>query len=249
MEPNEALPRIIRMAETSSTNCCLRELLTHEPLPEGSVVVTENQTAGRGQMGNAWESEPGRNLTFSLVVYPEGLPVNRQFLLSQIVSLSVKETLELYTEGIAVKWPNDIYHHDRKICGILIENDLVERTISRSIIGIGVNINQEAFVSNAPNPVSLRQIIGKDTDRETFLASFLNLFYRHYLALLQGEEEEAIRQAYRAALYRGEGYYGFADEQGSFEACIQDIRPTGHLVLRRRDGTLTRYAFKEVSYV
>ena len=124
MNNSKTIPQIIRLEEASSTNHYLRDLLARGPLPEGSVVVTENQTAGRGQIGNVWESEPGKNLTFSLVLYPDCIPANRQFLISQIAALSVKETLEAYTGDVTVKWPNDIYWKDKKICGMLIENDL-----------------------------------------------------------------------------------------------------------------------------
>lgn len=113
---NETL-QIIRLAETNSTNNYLREQCAKVRLPEGSLVIADFQTAGKGQVGNSWESEAGKNLTFSLLLYPDFLPANRQFLISQIASLSVKETLEAYTDSVTVKWPNDIYWKDRKICG------------------------------------------------------------------------------------------------------------------------------------
>lgn len=241
-------PRILRLAEVRSTNASLRALLEKEPegLPEGSVVVADKQTAGRGQLGNAWESEPGKNLTFSIVLYPGCIPANHQFLISQIASLSVKETLDTYVSGIRVKWPNDIYRHEKKICGMLIENDLSGNFLYCSIIGIGINLNQEVFRSDAPNPVSLRQLTGQTYNREQVLNEFLERFYRNYLLLLQ-EKYAEIRLRYRRALYRGEGYFPYADAGGAFEACIREIETTGHLVLELRDGSLRRYAFKEVS--
>ena len=111
------MEQLIHLKETHSTNTYLRDYLRKERLPEGSVVWADFQTAGRGQIGHTWESEAGKNLTFSVVLYPTCLPANRQFLISQIASLSVKQTLDAYTEGITVKWPNDVYWHDRKICG------------------------------------------------------------------------------------------------------------------------------------
>ena len=164
-EENEQ-PRIIRLEETTSTNNYLRGLVGKESLPEGSIVVTEYQTAGRGQVGNTWESEPGKNLMFSIILYPDFLPANRQFLISQIAALSVKETLDAYVDGITVKWPNDSYWHDQKICGMLIENDLTGHSLYCSVIGIGININQREFLSDALNPVSLVQITGREYDRE-----------------------------------------------------------------------------------
>ncbi|WP_455628487.1 biotin--[acetyl-CoA-carboxylase] ligase [Parabacteroides chinchillae] len=248
MNNSKTIPQIIRLEEASSTNHYLRGLLARGPLPEGSVVVTENQTAGRGQIGNVWESEPGKNLTFSLVLYPDCIPANRQFLISQIAALSVKETLEAYIGDVTVKWPNDIYWKDKKICGMLIENDLSGHNMYCSVIGIGINVNQKVFRSNAPNPVSLWQIVGEETDKEAILNRFLHIFYNYYLWLLQ-EKQDEIRSLYRKSLYRGDGFFSFADEHGIFEASVYDIELTGHLILRLHNGDLRRYAFKEVSYV
>ncbi len=240
-------PRILRLEETGSTNNYLREYIQKERLPEGSVVITENQTAGRGQIGNTWESEPGANLTFSVVLYPTCIKANRQFIISQITSLSVKETLDNYTQGITVKWPNDIYWNDKKICGMLIENDLSGQYMYCSVIGIGLNINQEKFTGPAPNPVSLFQITGKKYDREEIFDRFLRIFYGYYLALLE-EKEDEIKNAYRSALYRGEGYYAYRDNNGLFEAQVYGIEPMGHILLQLHNGEIRRYAFKEVSY-
>ena len=248
MNNKNETPQIIRLAETNSTNNYLREQCAKARLPEGSLVIADFQTAGKGQVGNSWESEAGKNLMFSLLLYPDFLPANRQFLISQIASLSVKETLEGYTDSITVKWPNDIYWKDRKICGMLIENDLSGVHLDCSVIGIGLNINQEIFRSDAPNPVSLAQITGKTYDREEVLARFLRIFFNYYFLLLQ-EKEEEIRAAYIAALYHGDGYYSYIDATGRFDACIHAIEPTGHLILRLPDGERRRYAFKEVATV
>lgn len=244
-EENEQ-PRIIRLEETTSTNNYLRGLVEKDPLPEGSIVVTEYQTAGRGQVGNTWESEPGKNLMFSVILYPDFLPANRQFLISQIAALSVKETLDAYVDGITVKWPNDIYWRDKKICGMLIENDLTGHSLYCSVIGIGININQREFLSDALNPVSLVQITGREYDREEILNSFLKRLYERYVDLIR-EKEDNIRNDYRVALYRGSGFHPYRDENGFFEACIKGVETTGHLILELRDGELRRYAFKEVA--
>lgn len=246
MNKENKTPQILWLKETDSTNNHLRRLLDKEQLPEGSLVVTDFQTAGKGQVGNSWESEAGMNLMFSILLYPDFIPANRQFLISQIASLSVKETLDAYTDFIQVKWPNDIYWKDRKICGMLIENDLSGQLLYCSIIGIGLNLNQSLFRSNAPNPISLTQITGKKYDREEVLNRFLRIFFQYYCLLLQ-EKEEEVRTAYMQALYHGEGYHRYRDGQGQFEARIQAIEPTGHLILQLRDGEQRRYAFKEVT--
>lgn len=245
MDKANNIPVIIHLEEALSTNQSLRERLNGRSLPEGSVLWADVQTAGRGQAGNSWESEAGKNLTFSTVLYPDVIPANKQFLISQITALSVKETLNRHTGEISIKWPNDIYWQDRKICGMLIENDLAGSTIYCSIQGIGLNLNQEIFHSNAPNPVSLTQITGLKYDREQILHQFLSRFYSYYLLLLQ-EEEDEIRARYHSALYRNNGFYLYEDNESRFEAAIEEIEPTGHLILRLRDHTLRRYAFKEV---
>lgn len=247
MSTDNESPRILRVAETASTNSLLRELVIKESLAEGSVVVADFQTAGRGQIGNTWESEAGKNLMFSFSPVTLRASLRPSVLDFSNSALSVKEALDLYADHITVKWPNDIYWKDKKICGMLIENDLSGHNLYCSIIGIGINLNQTVFRGDAPNPVSLFQIIGKEVDREEVLHRFLSIFYRYYLSLLQ-EEHEDIRARYQSALYRREGYHGYKDESGEFEACIHDIESTGHLLLALRDGSIRRYAFKEVSY-
>ena len=238
---------LVHINETNSTNNYLQALCARQQTEEFTTVVADFQTSGRGQRGNSWEAEPDKNLLFSFVIFPVFLEARQQFLISQIVSLAIKEELDTYTTDISIKWPNDIYWKDKKICGMLIENDLSGHTLYCSIIGIGINLNQAVFRGDAPNPVSLFQIIGKEVDREEVLDRFLSVFYRYYLSLLQ-EEYEDIRIRYQSALYRREGYHAYRDEAGEFEACIHDIESTGHLLLALRDGSIRRYAFKEVSY-
>lgn len=247
-DENTAEPVVIRLAETDSTNNYLRDLLAKERLPEGSVVATDFQSAGRGQVGNSWESERGQNLTFSIVVYPTSIPVRDQFLLSQVAALSVRDTFATYVDEVSVKWPNDIYWKDKKICGMLIENDVMGQNIAQSIIGIGMNINQRVFQSNAPNPVSLSQITGKDYDLRSVLSLFLSKFYTRYLQLLR-DETESLRAEYRRHLFRGDGFHRFRDSQGIFDGRIAGIEPDGHLLLEDSERNVRSYAFKEVQFV
>ncbi|MDL2221505.1 biotin--[acetyl-CoA-carboxylase] ligase [Parabacteroides sp. OttesenSCG-928-N08] len=244
----ENIPEIIHLGTVVSTNLHLRDRCEETPLTEGSVVWADYQTAGRGQQGNHWESEMAKNLTFSVLLYPDVIPANQQFLISQIAALSIKKMLDKYTADIRIKWPNDIYWRDKKIAGMLIENDLTGYAIYRSIIGIGINVNQELFHSKAPNPVSLLQICGKKYHRADLLDEFLHYFYGYYLLLLQ-EKQEEIQTAYFKALYRNDDFYRYEDENGVFEAVIQEVMPTGHLLLQRRDGSISRYAFKELHFL
>ena len=157
--------------ETNSTNNLLREMNRKEKLPEGFVLYTDFQTAGKGQVGNSWEAENGMNLLFSMVLYPKQIPLDRIFLISQLVSLGVKNSLDRLTTGVTVKWPNDIYWNEKKLAGILIENSLQGNKINAVTIGVGLNVNQKVFLSDAPNPVSLLQILGREVDRNELLES------------------------------------------------------------------------------
>ena len=153
-----------KVKQLSSTNDYLAQLCKDNKAKEFYTVLADSQTKGKGQRGNHWESEAGKNLTFSIVLYPTALEVKKHFCLSMLAALSCIEALGAYTDGFSIKWPNDIYWKDKKIGGILIENELEGGYIVQSIIGIGLNINQEVFYSNAPNPVSLKQILDVDID-------------------------------------------------------------------------------------
>lgn len=251
------IPRLIHVAETDSTNKYLQEIAQAEELPSGSIVLADYQTAGRGQTGNAWESEAGKNLTFSVFFrpasIPTAIPANRPFVISEMASLSLQSTLSQYIPDVTVKWPNDIYYQDRKIAGILIENTLAQGEITQSVIGIGLNVNQTEFRSNAPNPVSLAQITGTSFDKMDLLEVFRRQFTAQSERLRHAAETEntgfdAIHHDYLQVLYRKDGFHNYADVNGTFEARIHHIEPDGHLVLERTDGRLSRYAFKEVAY-
>lgn len=229
--------QIVHIDETDSTNRWLRNSQGENPSPCCKAVWADFQTAGRGCGTNVWESERGQNLTFSVLIHPTDIPAQRQFTISMAAALAVVDALADYADGFSIKWPNDIYWHDRKICGMLIENRLTEGMIKDSIIGIGLNVNQQRFVSDAPNPVSLRQIIGRATDRQELLEKVLNR-----LSL------PADANRYRSLLYRREGYHPYRDAAGDFEARLEAVEDDGHLVLQDTDGHTRRYAFKEVIF-
>jgi BirA family biotin operon repressor/biotin-[acetyl-CoA-carboxylase] ligase len=137
------------LRETRSTNLVLKEMLREYELPEGFVLRTDFQSAGKGQPGNSWESEKGKNLLFSVLLYPQHIAIDQQFILSQLVSVAILRTLNSFCAGFSIKWPNDIYFGDKKIGGILIENSLQGSKLNTSIVGIGLNINQKTFRSDA----------------------------------------------------------------------------------------------------
>ncbi|WP_286150743.1 biotin--[acetyl-CoA-carboxylase] ligase [Bacteroides acidifaciens] len=239
---------LVHISETNSTNNYLQTLCAQEKVEEFTTVVADFQTSGRGQRGNSWESEPHKNLLFSFVLLPEFLEARRQFLISQIISLAIKEELDTYTNDISIKWPNDIYWKEKKICGILIENDLMGRNISQSIAGIGININQEEFHSPAPNPVSLYQITGKQYDIFEVLKNIM-LRIQSYYCQLKKNDTLSIVAHYEKSLFRKEGMHRYKDTNGEFLARIVCVEPEGRLILEDEMQAKRRYMFKEVEYL
>ena len=237
-----------RLTEIDSTNnYAAKQLLTNR-LPEGAVFVTDCQTVGRGQVNNYWESEPGQNLTFSFVCYPEYLRIDRQFEISKAVSLGVKNFLSRYVAGVSIKWPNDIYIGDKKVAGILIENAIRNGKLSNCIVGIGLNINQLAFVSDAPNPISLRQATGVCYDLQEMLALLLAEIDQWYQLLKHGNQM-AIDEAYTDSLYRLSQRANYKDEQGPFTGRISGVDAIGRLCIETESGKSMIFHFKEVAFL
>ena len=152
---------VFYIPQTISTNVLCWKMFKERDIPEGLVVVADYQTAGKGQAGNSWESARGKNLLFSIVLYPHHIPIEEQFLISQAVSVGIKNVLDTVSDDITIKWPNDMYWKDSKLAGILIETSLFRNIISKAVIGVGLNVNQTEFISDAPHPISLKQIAGK----------------------------------------------------------------------------------------
>lgn len=242
--------RILLASVDSTNNEARRRLDNNDELPEISVIIADEQTSGRGQRGNSWEAEAGKNLLFSIVCHPDFLKASEQFVLSQAMALAVALTVNevVVTDECRVKWPNDIYIGNKKVSGTLIECDLRGSNIETCIIGTGVNINQIVFRSDAPNPVSMAQIAGKEFDREAILSQILGRFTTIYNVIRQGDAD-AVRRLYKVWLYRKSGFYKYADANGEFLAEIADVEKTGHLVLRLENGELRRYEFKDVKIV
>lgn len=209
-------------------------------------VVAEHQTAGRGQRGNVWASELGRNLLVSFLVRPGmSLEVTNQFLLSQAVALAVHMAMKCYGIDTRLKWPNDIYVGERKLAGILIELDCFGAFVEQAIIGLGLNVNQSEFPSMDRVPVSMKMLLGREIAVDDVLADIMDCFSRYYAEIKCGNKA-AVAAEYRALLLGFGEQRRFIDADGSFTAVVEGVEPTGHLLLRRADGTLSRYAFKEV---
>ena len=234
--------KIIHIGETDSTNRWLRDYSLTQPDGE-YVVVADYQTAGKGCGTNSWESERGMNLTFSMLIHPQDIPANRQFHITEVVSVALCRMLDSYIYNkVEIKWPNDIYVDNRKVCGILIENRLQGSVIKDSIIGIGLNVNQREFRSDAPNPVSLWQLLGHEVNRDELLLSFLNCFE-------VVSAEETTVSTYRKRLFRKGETAFFAVGDDRFRAKLIDVEPDGHLVLMDEQGLRRTFAFKEVQFI
>ena len=241
-----------RSDSIGSTNTYLRELGGGDPDYDYEVAVADFQTAGRGQKGNTWESEQGKNLLFSILAHPHNIKVRDQFYISEAIALAVSDSVIAaagpeYAPYFSVKWSNDIYYKDYKMAGILIENTLQGDRIMDTVVGVGLDVNQEVFLSDAPNPVSLKNITGKDYDRDKLLADIIDRFIG-YMELSE-QQRHKDDKLYRERLYRREGYHKFRDANGCFEACIEGIQPNGCLMLQTIDGEHRVYEFKQVQFI
>lgn len=234
----------------------MKELLGKGEWPEGErFLYTGFQTAGRGQSGNGWESEEGKNLLCSIL-----LPARQNlFELNVITAVAVERMVTSFlSEAVSIKWPNDIYWRDKKIAGILIENAIVGNTLQYSIAGIGLNVNQTRWLSNAPNPVSLKQITGEETNVDELMSALMT-----QIEATEAMDKTHVWAYYREHLYRKEGFWPFVERevstaptmnapagaQGQFTACIKDVLPTGEIVLKDKQGNERIYHFKQIRYV
>ena len=241
-----------RSESIGSTNTYLRSLNGGDPAYDYEVAVAAFQTAGRGQKGNSWESEAGKNLLFSILAHPKNIKVKEQFYISEAIALAVSDSVIAaigpeFASGVSVKWSNDVYWNDCKMAGILIENTLQGDRILDTVAGVGLDVNQELFVSDAPNPISLKNITGKEYDLEALLSDIIDRFIGYMD--LPASERPHVDQAYHDRLYRREGYHKFRDEKGEFQACIEGIRPDGCLMLLTDDGRKRVYEFKQVQFI
>ena len=238
---------IIRVRQTLSTNAHLLQLSNVEDLTEGTLVVTDHQTQGRGHGDNSWESEPGANLTFSIILYPLSVEASRQFILSKAISLAVCDFVSQFVPEVSVKWPNDVYVGERKITGILIENFVGGAYLTKTIAGIGLNINQENFMSNAPNPVSLRQLTGKTYPLENCLQDL----HTHIAVRYQMITENAgkLDADYLRHLYRFGRLSRFSAGGILFDATITGVNDCGMLEMTTDDGKRKTFGFKEVIFI
>ena len=236
----------IYLPTCQSTNDEAALLLQQGAVAEGTLVLTDHQLAGRGQRGNNWQAAPGQNLTFSIVLKPTFLTATEQFRLNVAVSLGVWEGLmPLLDNELKIKWPNDLYHKNQKIGGILIENVLQSSRLETTIIGIGINVNQVNF--DNPHATSLRNITHQTYDLREVLDDLLLKIEENYLLLRNGHYNR-LKMRYLQNLYRYQEIHLFRQNDTIFEGIIIGVGETGKLAVQI-DNELQHFDLKEINYL
>lgn len=230
-----------------STNDRMLDMITAKNPAEGTVIYTAFQTGGRGHMGNTWESEKGKNLLFSILLLPDFLLSSMQFELSKVICLAMVDIINAHSKNIKIKWPNDIYAGRKKIAGILIENVVTGNRIERCIAGIGLNVNQEHFTKDLPNPTSLFLDTGCQFDMTELLDQLIGRIEFWYNVLYR-YEFETIEREYLRNLYGMDEFREFISNGQKFMAKIVGIEQTGELVLETENRRKSKFGFKEVTY-
>lgn len=240
----------IEIDSTGSTNTWTAQHAAE--LPSMTMVSAVSQTQGRGQRGNVWESEPGKNLTFSVLVRPEGVPAREQFAISEATALAVADLLEAHGMEAKVKWPNDIYIGHRKVCGILIEHAVMGTGLMHSILGVGLNVNQTYWYGDAPNPVSMAMAASTEFDLASLRTEAARLLETRLQQASTPQGRAELHSGFMHRLYRGDsGFHPWrrtADGQ-IFEARIVGVGSQGLLQLEDTCGARHEYTFKEIEHI
>lgn len=237
--------KVIFLPQCHSTNDVATELIKNLTISDGTLIITDYQTKGKGQRGNFWESNLGENLLFSLVIKCNFLNPSQQFILNQITSLAISKTLDKYLENVKVKWPNDVYVGDQKITGILIENSIKYNLLENTIVGIGLNVNQTQFSNSLAT--SIKQLTDVQYQRETILEEFLVIFEKYYFRLKE-KKYDLIKSEYVQKLYRLNELKPYQDVNGFFIGKIVDVDLNGKLVVEN-EQVKNHYDFKEVKFI
>jgi len=248
---------ILELQRVDSTNVYANTLLETSELAEGTVIWAHEQFAGRGQHENHWESEAGKNLTFSIILKPDFLAPERQFLLTKVISLGIADFIQATLSGTpmgqqplssGIKWPNDIYINDRKIAGILIENKILGNAIETSVAGVGVNINQTRYASEVPNPVSLVHLLHREMELKASLQVICKSIDHRY-QMLRNNNTEALDSAYHNKLIGFMKWRNFICEEMTLEGQIQGVDLLGRLMVKTTTGIIRVFSHKEIEYL
>ena len=245
---SSSLPKIIFLDTVDSTNTFIAQRLQTDILPNGYCVAADYQRAGRGQQGNVWESASGQNLLFSVLLHTQHFPLDRQFVLSKVVSVAIHKFLADRGIDTKIKYPNDILYGNKKLAGILIENRIVGKQMTFSIVGVGLNINQTEFVENKATAISIRQITNRTYDTKTLLAEL-----REAIVTLVSDfdikKADTYRKPYLDNLFRTDGYYRYEAAGEIFEARAVDVGDEGILRLVTKSGDERQFYFKQVKFI
>ncbi len=238
----------IYLPSCHSTNDIAAEIIQTKRVFDGTIVITSDQTAGRGQRGNTWEALPNQNITVSMILKPDFLNIAQQFRLNIAVSLGIYEFLCRYlSDGLTIKWPNDIYVGNRKMGGVLIENTLSGTRITYSVIGIGLNINQLSFSNDKATSLRLASQKLEDFDIEKLIGQLCECIEKYYLQLKTGKFEMQ-KKKYLERVFRFEEWYQYEQNNERFLGKIIDVAETGHLIMEVGEE-VKKFDFKEVSFV
>jgi len=238
---------LIHLTSVDSTNKYAAAILHKENPTEGTVILADVQTHGKGQGENIWLSEKGLNLLCSIILRPDFLPAYKQFYLSMSVASGIIDCLTDLDIHAQVKWPNDILIKGRKISGILIENSVLSQNLHTSIVGIGLNVNQVNFPSGIPDPASILGETGKLYEVRQILLKLL-FFVEKRLTLLYAEDFMAVKSGYLNRLWLLNSRAFFSDQTGNFEGRIVDVAESGELMILTSTGETRTYNFREVEF-
>ena len=245
---------IIELDHVDSTNSYANERLKKEILPEGTIIWTKNQTNGRGQRTNAWESEPFKNLTFSLILCPSFITVQQQFYLSKVISLALADFVAAILQEksdapqIKIKWPNDIYIGDKKVAGILIENSIRNNQLVNSVVGIGLNINQEKFNKSLPKATALKLHHSTELDLNTCLGQLCSFLEARYLQL-KANKQQCIDEDYLEKMYLLNEWSSFKTSEQIIRAKIIGVSAEGKLQVELEKKQSRAFDFKEIVFL
>lgn len=236
---------IIKLNAIPSTNDYLKELLHLQLLENFTIVVAEYQTKGKGQMGATWSVEPGKNLTFSVLVKGAVKEINVVFNLNVAVALSVAKTLECFNmPNIKIKWPNDILAGNKKVAGILIENNIGSNGDIHSVVGVGLNVNQSNF-DGLPKATSMAVEVGKEFNKEKVLHKITE-YLKEYVIAMQSNTTELLWDEYHSKLYKKNIPMTFEKNNSKFMGIIKGVSRTGQLQVQLEDDSVVEYVVKEV---
>lgn len=238
--------KMIHLNSVDSTSNYIANLVKRKEIADGTVILADNQFAGKGQRGSEWVVEPGENLTFSFYLSNVNLSVDKQFRLTQLVALAITDFLATYGLIAVIKWPNDIYCNGQKIAGVLIENQLSGSMVKSAIVGIGVNVNQLDF--SGFSATSIRLETGKHEIVKEALFRFIFAFNEKWKVYFPNSLD-VLQELYMSKLYRLNEWANYADEDGSFTGKIKDVLPSGKLQVEKSDGTEKSYEIKEIRFL